>query len=212
MQRIIDDFNPAQPSGPIPGENYTSDERNYPWHRPPEYTDMDSALERVIADFEDDPDTFQKHMSFIEVGLPVTLITEILVMRGISKGYWTVDFGILLAGPIAKILTIFAKSFGIEFNLGIDRTPNFPTATELREAMQQPDAVDQSMEAAREEIEVASDKALQDVGLAAPVSNMSTEEAMLPASPEEQESMLGGIEEVPDQVDQVEQVEQEGEV
>ena len=208
MQRIIDDFDPAQPSGPIPGENYTSDERNYPWHRPPEYTDMDSALERVIADFEDDPDTYQKHMSFIEVGLPVTLITEILVMRGVSKGYWTVDFGILLAGPIAKILTIFAKSFGIEFNLGIDRTPNFPTATELREAMQQPDAVDQAMEEAREEIEVASDKALQDVGLAAPVSNtsdVSTGAPMLPASPEEQESMLGGIEEVPEQVDQVEQ-------
>ena len=128
-------------------------------------------------------------------------------MRGVSKGYWTVDFGILLAGPIAKILTIFAKSFGIEFNLGIDRTPNFPTATELREAMKQPDAVDQAMEEAREEIEVASDKALQDVGLAAPVSNMSTEEAMLPASPEEQESMLGGID-----IDQVEQVDQEGEV
>ena len=75
--------------------------------------------------------------------------------------------------------------------------------------MQQPDAVDQAMEEAREEIEVASDKALQDVGLAAPVSNMSTDAPMLPASPEEQESMLGGIEEVPDQV---EQVEQEGEV
>ena len=149
-------------------------------------------------------------MSFIEVGLPVTLITEILVMRGVSKGYWTVDFGILLAGPIAKILTIFAKSFGIEFNLGIDRTPNFPTATELKEAMQQPDAVDQAMEEAREEIEVASDKALQDVGLAAPVSNtsntsdVSAEAPMLPASPEEQESMLGGIEEVPEQVEQVE--------
>ena len=44
MQRIIDDFDPAQPSGPIPGENFTSDERNYPWHRPPEYTDMDLSL------------------------------------------------------------------------------------------------------------------------------------------------------------------------
>ena len=41
MQRIQEDFNPAQPSGPIPGENFTSDERNYPWHRPPEYTDTD---------------------------------------------------------------------------------------------------------------------------------------------------------------------------
>ena len=31
--------------GPIPGENFTSETKNYPWHRPPEITDYDEALE-----------------------------------------------------------------------------------------------------------------------------------------------------------------------
>ena len=28
---------------PIAGENFTSDTRNYPWHRPPEITDYDDG-------------------------------------------------------------------------------------------------------------------------------------------------------------------------
>jgi hypothetical protein len=27
-------LNPQMPSGPIPGENFTTNEKNYPWHRP----------------------------------------------------------------------------------------------------------------------------------------------------------------------------------
>ena len=40
--------NPIQPNAPIPGANYTSDTRNYPWHRPPDITDVDEALEHIM--------------------------------------------------------------------------------------------------------------------------------------------------------------------
>ncbi len=33
--------------GPIPGENYTSDTKNYPWHRPPEFDDLDKAIDYI---------------------------------------------------------------------------------------------------------------------------------------------------------------------
>ena len=33
---------------PIPGENYLSDTRNYPWHRPPEIVEYDEAVDYLI--------------------------------------------------------------------------------------------------------------------------------------------------------------------
>ena len=33
---------------PIAGAHYTSDTRNYPWHRPPDITDYDGAVEYMI--------------------------------------------------------------------------------------------------------------------------------------------------------------------
>ena len=63
--------NPTQPNAPIPGANYTSDTRNYPWHRPPDITDLDEALE-YIMDRLTETDAGMRYMSLIEAGTPVT--------------------------------------------------------------------------------------------------------------------------------------------
>ena len=34
--------------GPIPGENYTSEAKNYPWHRPPDETDFVRIVDKSI--------------------------------------------------------------------------------------------------------------------------------------------------------------------
>jgi hypothetical protein len=176
-------LNPQMPSGPIPGENFTTNEKNYPWHRPPDYTDMDSALEKVVAEFEDDPSVMHKYMSFLSVGVPVTSVTDMIVTKGISKGYWTVDFGILLAGPIAKVLTIIAKTFDVKYELGIEEELNYPTSTQLEMALKKPDKQEQALEQARQEVETASAQSLGLMGLGVPAGEI--------ASQEEQDSMLG---------------------
>ena len=43
-----DDDQPHVFDGPIPGANFTSDERNWPWHRAPDITDTDEALETIL--------------------------------------------------------------------------------------------------------------------------------------------------------------------
>ena len=62
--------------GPIPGANYTSDTKNYPWHRPPEVSDLDDAIELFSKRITNE-DVLPKVITMMEIGLPVVRIAEI---------------------------------------------------------------------------------------------------------------------------------------
>jgi hypothetical protein len=106
--------------GPIPGENYTSDTKNYPWHRPPEITDYDEAVAYSIKALTD-PEYGFNYMSILDAGYTVATAADIFVTQGIANGKWTPDFALLLAGPVARTLDIMAKSYGITAEMGTDR-------------------------------------------------------------------------------------------
>lgn len=106
-------------SGPIPGENFTSDTKNYPWHRPPEYTDMDEAIEASFKKLTDDDNSIGI-LTMLEYGVTVAEVTDMFVTAGIGAGKWTPDFAILLAGPIAHIIYLMAKGYGVDCDLGLD--------------------------------------------------------------------------------------------
>lgn len=123
---------PYQPmDGPIPGENFTSDTKNFPWHRPPQYTNLDDAIEAVIKKVMDD-ESFDSFVTMIELGFSITDVAQLLVQSGIGAGKWSVDFGILLAGPIAHILVIMCRGLDVEFDLGVDPTVTAPTSNFFR--------------------------------------------------------------------------------
>ena len=106
-------------SGPIPGENFTSDTKNYPWHQPPEFTDIDKALDMMAKKLTE----FQRAnsiMTMIELGAPITRVTDLIVTAGISEGKWTPDFALLLAGPIARMIELICIGFEVEYKLGIE--------------------------------------------------------------------------------------------
>lgn len=111
---LIQDFD-----GPIPGENYTSDTKNYPWHRPPEFTDLDDAIDYTIAKFTKKDNAFGL-ITMLEMGMSIAVITRTYVISGIGQGRWTPDFAVLLSGPVARIIQLMAKSYDVEADLGID--------------------------------------------------------------------------------------------
>lgn len=119
------------PSGPIPGENYTSDTRNYPWHRPPEFTDIDKAIDMIAKRMFSEEG--RGAVVMLKAGIDVASITEMFLMSGVGAGKWTVDFALLLAGPVSHILCLMAEAYDIEYDLGIeDKTPK-QTAAFLKE-------------------------------------------------------------------------------
>lgn len=104
--------------GPIPGENYTSDTKNYPWHRPPEFTDFDKAIDMIGKKLlkEGAADSI---VTMIELGIDVTTMAQMFLMSGVSQGKWTVDFALLLAGPVAHMICILCEMDGVDYDLGI---------------------------------------------------------------------------------------------
>lgn len=117
---------PAQMTGPIPGENYTSDTKNYPWHRPPEITDLDQAIDVISAKLMDE-EASAGIVTMLQTGATIAEITDMFLTSGIGAGKWTPDFALLLAGPTSHILYLMAKGYGIKCELGIDAPKNTMT-------------------------------------------------------------------------------------
>lgn len=111
--------------GPIPGENYTSDVRNYPWHRPPEFTEPDEAIE-YISNIMLEEKGAVAILSMLELGITVLQITEMIIMKGMGAGKWTMDLGLLIAGPISHIIILMAKAYDVEYDMGFSDMPVMP--------------------------------------------------------------------------------------
>lgn len=107
-------------NGPIPGANFTANTKNFPWHRPPQYTNMDDAVEAVMTRIFDD-EYSSGFLTMLESGFTITQVTDLLVTSGIGKGMWTPDFAILLAGPVSHLLVIMAKGYDIDYDMGYEK-------------------------------------------------------------------------------------------
>jgi hypothetical protein len=103
--------------GPIPGENYTSDTKNYPWHRPPDMVDYDEAVEFVMKQLSE-PRAFSMAMTYLEAGASLSGVVSTINMINISEGRYSVDLSILISGPIARYVQIIAKLRGIDAEIG----------------------------------------------------------------------------------------------
>lgn len=103
--------------GPIPGENFTSDTKNYPWHREPEFTDLDDAIEHSAKKLTGEKAAFGL-ITMLKGGMDIATAADIFVTSGIGAGKWTPDFGLLMAGPIARIIEMMAKGYGVKARRG----------------------------------------------------------------------------------------------
>ena len=114
--------------GPIPGENYTSDVRNYPWHRPPDLTDYDEIVDYAFNNMADE-DNIDKVIALLGAGMDVATLVGIAHLQNISIGKYSIDMALLTAGPLARLLQIHAEKAGIAVDMGLEN-PNPPTTKE----------------------------------------------------------------------------------
>lgn len=167
---------------PIPGENFLSDTRNYPWHRPPEITDYDVAVDYLI-DRLAEPEQSELIYSLIELKQPLTSIVAGLMMQSIGRGKFGIDLAILAAGPVYRYLQIIADQNGLKYEAGLEDKGRIPiTPTILKAAM---GIVDDEEE---EFVETPNAVILAEQGglMGQPSAEEQTE-----ASPDEQALMLG---------------------
>lgn len=164
--------------GPIPGENYTSDTKNYPWHRPPEYKDIDKAMDAVGKRLLKRKSAMGI-LSMIEGGVDIATITQMFLMSGVGAGKWTVDFAILLAGPTARLIELMAKGYEIEYNLGIDEEDIYvPTKAlfDFKKRSASKGKTDSALSAAKEEFETIKADASESQGFMSMGAEETTEQ------------------------------------
>tara|TARA_X000001036_G_C20675014_1_gene803842 strand:+ start:1781 stop:2350 length:570 start_codon:yes stop_codon:yes gene_type:complete len=116
---------------PIPGENYTSDTRNYPWHRPPDLVGYDEILEYLIGKISKEKPT-DRLFAMLEYGVDVSTLTSILMLSHIGKGKFSVDMALLTAGPFARYVQIYAESNGVKVDMGIEDNSAPATVEDLK--------------------------------------------------------------------------------
>lgn len=116
---------------PIPGENFTSDTKNYPWHRPPEYTDYDESIDYVLTLMSGEQQ-IASAMSLLGGGISLPTVVDMIITGRIANGYIGIDLGILIAGPVARFLEIMAVSYDIEVSMGKDDELPMPTPAYIK--------------------------------------------------------------------------------
>ena len=121
----------AQFDAPIPGENYTADTKNYPWHREPDLVDYDEAFEYVVKQLQD-PSIHSGIMTALESGAALTELVSTLNMLNISDGKYPIDLSLLIAGPVARYIKILASQGNIDAPIGDENMDPYISPTRLR--------------------------------------------------------------------------------
>ena len=71
--------------GPIPGENFLTDTKNYPWHRPPDLVDYDETVSYMLSKI-DEPEQIELVFAMLGIDAKVTTVVSTLLLQAISKG------------------------------------------------------------------------------------------------------------------------------
>ena len=171
-----------QLDAPIPGGNYTSDTRNYSWHRPPDLVDYDEAISYLI-DRIDEPEQVELVFAMLGIDAHITTVVTTILLQAISKGKIGIDLAILIAGPLARYIEITAKDVGIKYEMGVeDKDRVIITPTLLKASLGIVDPEDE--EEVLPEEEVASEE---------PTGSLMAMPEGMEASEDEQVEMLGGM-------------------
>jgi hypothetical protein len=169
-----------QLDAPIPGGNYTSDTRNYSWHRPPDLVDYDQAVDYLINKI-DEPEQIEVVFAMLGIDAHITTVVTTILLQAVSKGKIGIDLAILVAGPLARYIEISAKDVGMKYELGIENKDRVIITPSLLKAslgiIEQED----------EELEVPEEEA----PLEEPTGSLMAMPADMTAPQNEQDAMLG---------------------
>ena len=101
-------------NAPTPGESLTRDpEQKFPWERPPEINDVDTAIKEVFVMLTERKSLVEL-LNLLNNGQPVDEIAQMVAYRGMSVGKYNSDLMLLLLEPIMYLLIAIAEEYEIE--------------------------------------------------------------------------------------------------
>jgi|TARA_R110000851_G_C13049926_1_gene562970 hypothetical protein len=99
---------------PIPGQSLTNEPRNYPWERPPETTDPDEAIVHHLTRLGN-PKMLNSILDGVSQGLPVSMLTEMILTGAVSQGIHSIDISMIVAPVIQDYIVNLLEEEDVEF-------------------------------------------------------------------------------------------------
>ena len=120
---------------PIAGQSLTAEVGNRPWQNPPQFAEVDDAINFYVPKLLD-PTVSNQLLDVIEMGVPLTTIANSLQISGVMQGLHTIDVGILVLPVLVEMMTLMAEDEGIDYKSGMDdRASDLPSDSTISLAM-----------------------------------------------------------------------------
>ena len=87
----------------IPGQSLTNEPGNAAWEHPPQFTDVDSAMNFIMEQLSNQMMN-QQILLMLKNNIPVEAIARLIVFGGFVEGKWTVDLGVLLSPLVLQVI------------------------------------------------------------------------------------------------------------
>lgn len=97
---------------PIPGESLTKPVGASKVERPPQFSDMNEALEYLFNKMTD-PKFVARMIAIMKAGAPAEAVARTLIFTGFMNGKWSVDLALLLAPTVMRMIVSIALNAGM---------------------------------------------------------------------------------------------------
>jgi len=98
---------------PIPGQSLTDEPGKHAFERPPEITNVDDAVEGVVANITSNPEAMESFEKLMMTGMPIESIVNTIAFSGFAEGKWTPDIAEMIKLPLSAFFAILAKDNNI---------------------------------------------------------------------------------------------------
>jgi len=107
---------------PIPGQSLTnSPDSPYPWEQPPEFTEIQPAIESLYVSLTED-DAYEAIVDLIDADNTIADAAQVVLYAGFEEGLWNPDLMTLLIEPTMYLIMGLVERAGrLEYK--IDREP-----------------------------------------------------------------------------------------
>ena len=112
----------GQMQRPIPGQSLTnSPDSPYPWEQPPEFTEIQPAIESLYVSLTED-DAYEAVVDLIDADNTIADAAQVVLYAGFQEGLWNPDLMTLLIEPTMYLIMGLVERAGrLEYK--IDREP-----------------------------------------------------------------------------------------
>ncbi len=117
--------NPNMFDAPIGGQGMVSEMGSRPWQQPAKYETVDEALEFYSSKLLD-PEFQDQLLDVMELGNPLSVISNSIQLGGVMQGLHTLDVGILVQPLLMEMMALIGDKNNIEYKLGTERPEEDP--------------------------------------------------------------------------------------